>query len=98
MGTEKRSWDTPGNPEDLERYQQYGEDLSPHINCGRIVFDLRSLAAVSVSDLAEACGVADRDILAIEAGLQHLRPALAERMAKYFGIKTSDLLANPAKH
>lgn len=91
-----KDWDNTSNPEDMHRYQKDGRDLCAPINQGQRIFDLRSLADISVDELAEKSGITPQTLLALEAGLRQLRPALAVRLAANIGVSFSDLWVNDA--
>ncbi len=84
-------WDMTSNPEDLARYKKDGRDLSAPITQGQRLADLRILAEISAEDLAQQCGVTSQMILALEAGLSEMDPALAQRLATHLGVQYSDL-------
>ncbi len=91
-----KDWNDASNPDDLDRYRKEGRDLSDPINQGQRISDLRSLAELSVETLAERSDITPQTLLALEAGLQELRPALAVRLAENIGVSFSDLWVDKA--
>ena len=83
------------NEDNLPRYQKDGIDLSPTVNQGQHIADLRNLADVPIAELASACDISDNELLAIEAGMQQLDPAIAANMAKHLGVRYHDLWIDP---
>lgn len=94
MTANQNDWFFQSNPDDLKRYQKEGRDLSPAINAGQRISDLRNLADVTTSELAEKTGISLQELLALEAGMMHLQPGLARRLAEQLGVAYSDLCVN----
>ena len=88
-------WNTDDSAENLKRYQKDGRDLSPTVNQGQRIADLRGLCDLSVNQLAEKSGLKPTQLLALEAGLQQLRPEQATRLAESMGVDYSEVWVDP---
>ena len=88
-------WNTDGSAENLKRYQKDGRDLSPTVNQGQRIADLRGLCDMSVDQLAEKSGLKRTQLLALEAGLQELQPEQATRLAESMGVDYSEVWVDP---
>jgi len=88
---EDSDWDMEEDPQALARYQRDGQDLSPAVNQGQRIVDLRSLTGMSVAKFASVIGLPEKDLLAIEAGMMHLTPAQAEKIAAVLDVSYTDV-------
>ena len=84
-------WNPEVDQQKLRRYRKDGNDLSPSINQGQKIADFRNLAGMSITELATHVAIDKKELLALEAGLKELSPALAKQIAKTLGINFSDL-------
>lgn len=91
MTSKDKFWPIGSEQSALASYLEHARDRSSSINAGQRVSDLRSLLDVSPQELAEKCEITTNELLALEAGLMQLKPALAERLAKQLGVEYTDL-------
>ncbi|MFK7860674.1 MAG: hypothetical protein AB8B64_17775 [Granulosicoccus sp.] len=91
MTSTDENWINNSNDENLTRYHRDAIDLSPSINAGQRISDLRGLADMSVPELSENCGITCQELLALEAGIMRLQPELAALLAETLGVEYSYL-------
>lgn len=97
MTSEDNNWPVKTDEAALDRYLKDARDLSSSINAGQRVSDLRNLVDISVSDLANRCDITTQELLALEAGMMQLTPAIATRLASNLGVKFEDLYLSDDK-
>jgi len=83
------NWDE-GDAYTGTRYEP-GEDLSPVINNGQRVRDLRMLVDMTPGPRADFAMIRVNVLLAIEAGMMHLERPLAQLLADGIGVALSDV-------
>ena len=87
----KNDWKLTEVSNDDDRYGGADNNLTPHIEQGQRLSELRNLADISPEELAQKAGISIKELLAIEAGLLELRPITAHRFAIALGVEYKDL-------
>ena len=84
-------WSIEDSADNLARYQDDGQDLSPTIHQGQRLADLRGLCELSLDELAAKSGVEKKELMAMEAGLQVVQPAQAASLSAAMEVDYADL-------
>lgn len=84
-------WEFTEPMTDMSQYRGSGNDLSVSTALGEKLNSLRCTAAMDTADLAEASGISEDEIMALEAGLMVLQPAQAHSLAVILRVEPGEL-------